>query len=57
MEKEYKYIPEIKGTLRNHTIEVPQVIRDCSGIKIFGKRIKSIKFHSNVSWGSEETPF
>mgnify|MGYP007060932484 CR=1 FL=1 len=49
MEKEYKYIPEIKGTLRNHTIEVPQVIRDCSGIKIFGKRIKSIKFHSNVS--------
>ncbi|MDD5794500.1 hydrolase [Clostridium sp. HCP1S3_B4] len=49
MEKKYKYIPEIKGTLRNHTIEVPQVIRDCSGIKIFGKRIKSILFTTDVA--------
>ena len=49
MEKEQKFIPEIKGTLRSHSIEVPQVIRDCSGIKIFGKRIKSILFTTDVA--------
>ena len=49
MEKEQKFIPEIKGTLRSHAIEVPQVIRNCSGIKIFGKRIKSILFTTDVA--------
>lgn len=49
MEKEHKYIPEIKGTLRSHAIEVPLVIRNCSGIKIFGKRIKSILFTTDVA--------
>jgi hypothetical protein len=49
MAKEAKYIPEIKGTLRNHVVEVPSVIRDCSGIKIFGKRIKSLLFSTDVA--------
>ncbi|WP_373897272.1 hydrolase [Haloimpatiens sp. FM7315] len=44
-----KYVPEVKGTLRNHLIELPQVIRDASGIKIFGKRLKSFIFSTDVA--------
>ena len=47
--KSGKFIPEIKGTLRNHLVEVPVVIRECSGIKIFGKRIKSMLFSTDVA--------
>jgi len=42
-------IPEIKGTLRNHMIELPQVIREASGIRIFGKRLKSFVFTTDVA--------
>ncbi|KRQ87210.1 keto-hydroxyglutarate-aldolase/keto-deoxy-phosphogluconate aldolase [Caloramator mitchellensis] len=44
-----KYIPEIKGNLRNHLIEVPNVIREASGIIIFGRRIKSLVFSTDVA--------
>ncbi|ABR36895.1 MULTISPECIES: hydrolase [Clostridium] len=47
--KDVKYVPQIKGTLRNHVIEVPAVIRNCGGIKIFGKRIKSLLFSTDVA--------
>ncbi len=47
--KEAKFIPQIKGTLRNHVIEVPAVIRSCGGINIFGKRIKSLLFSTDVA--------
>lgn len=47
--KETKFIPQIKGTLRDHVVEVPSVIRECSGIKIFGKRIKSLLFSTDVA--------
>lgn len=47
--KQSKIIPEIKGTLRKHVVEVPVVIRECSGIKIFGKRIKSLLFSTDVA--------
>lgn len=47
--KRGKNVPEIKGTLRSHVIEVPSCIRDCSGIKIFGKRIKSLLFTTDVA--------
>lgn len=47
--KETKIVPEIKGTLRNHMIEVPAVVRDASGLKIFGKRIKSLLFTTDVA--------
>ncbi|SHK20782.1 hypothetical protein SAMN02745163_03434 [Clostridium cavendishii DSM 21758] len=47
--KESKVVPEIKGLLRNHMIEVPAVVRDASGLKIFGKRIKSLLFTTDVA--------
>lgn len=44
-----KYVPEIKGILRNHVIELPEVIREASGIRIFGKRLKSFIFSTDVA--------
>lgn len=44
-----KYMPEIKGTLRSHMIELPLSIRESSGILIFGKRIKSIVFTTDIA--------
>lgn len=44
-----KQVPEIKGTLRSHIIELPTVIRNASGIKIFGKRLKSFLFSTDVA--------
>lgn len=44
-----KFIPEIKGNLRSHIIELPLAIRESSGILIFGKRIKSIVFTTDVA--------
>jgi 2-keto-3-deoxy-6-phosphogluconate aldolase len=44
-----KYVPEIKGTLRNHMIELPSVIREASGIRVFGKRLKSFVFSTDVA--------
>lgn len=49
MTKESKYVPEIKGILRKNVVEVPSIIRNCSGIKIFGKRIKSLLFTTDVA--------
>ncbi|GAB6086963.1 beta/alpha barrel domain-containing protein [Alkaliphilus crotonatoxidans] len=47
--KKIKYVPEIKGVLRSKFIELPQCISNASGIKIFGKRIKSILFSTDVA--------
>lgn len=47
--KKRKYVPEIKGTLRSHMINVPEVIRDASGIKVFGKKLKSFLFTTDVA--------
>lgn len=44
-----KFVPEIKGILRNHMIELPEVIREASGIRIFGKRLKSFIFSTDVA--------
>ncbi|OPJ58385.1 hydrolase [Clostridium oryzae] len=44
-----KFVPEITGSLRNHIIELPNVIRNASGIKVFGKRLKSFIFTTDVS--------
>ena len=46
---EYKYVPEFNGNLRKHMLKVPEVIRKCSGIRIFGKRIKSIVFSTDIA--------
>ena len=47
--KKQKLVPEIKGILRSHVVEVPPCIRECTGIKIFGKRIKSLLFTTDVA--------
>jgi hypothetical protein len=44
-----KFVPEIKGILRRHMIEVPECIEQASGIKIFGKRIRSLAFTTDVA--------
>lgn len=48
-EKSNKFVPEIKGSLRDKIIVVPNAIRDASGIKIFGKRLKSFLFTTDVA--------
>lgn len=42
-------VPVYAGDLRKHMIEVPEVIRQCKGIRIFGKRIKSVVFTTDVA--------
>ena len=45
-----KTLPKpIDGTLRKFSLRVPEVIRECSGIVIFGKRIKSLVFSTDVA--------
>lgn len=44
-----KFMPTYSGTLRSHMIQIPECIRKCSGILIFGKRIKSIVFSTDVA--------
>jgi 2-keto-3-deoxy-6-phosphogluconate aldolase len=44
-----RHVPEIKGMLRSHIIEMPSVIRQATGIKIFGKRLKSFIFTTDVA--------
>lgn len=44
-----KFIPEIDGNLRRHMVRVPDVINEASGIRIFGKLIKSLIFSTDVA--------
>lgn len=46
---EGRYVPEINGNLRRHMVRVPQVIEQASGIKIFGKLIKSLVFTTDIA--------
>lgn len=39
----------IDGTPRKSFLRVPEVIRECSGINIFGKRIKSLVFSTDLA--------
>lgn len=48
MEEKHK-APQINGKLRQVALRVPEAIRKCSGIVIFGKRIKSLVFTTDVS--------
>lgn len=44
------YIPEVTGNLRKNYIKVPEIIaEECSGIKIFGKHIKSFIFTTDAA--------
>lgn len=44
-----KFVPEIEGTLRKFMLKVPEPISACSGIKVFGRLIKSVLFSTDVS--------
>lgn len=44
-----KFIPTIKGFLRRHMIELPQIIDEASGIRINGKKIRSLVFTTDVA--------
>ena len=44
-----KFVPEYRGSLRNHMITVPGNINDCGGIRIFGKLIKSLVFSTDIA--------
>lgn len=41
-------IPEVKGYLRDFMLKVPQEIYACTGIKILGRRIKSLLFSTDA---------
>ena len=44
-----KFVPEVNTYLRRNTIQVPEIIYKVSGIKILGKRIKSLLFSTDVA--------
>ena len=44
-----KEIPTYTGTLRSHSLNVPSCIYECSGICVFGRRIKSLVFSTDVA--------
>ena len=44
-----KEIPAYSGTLRSHLLNIPESIYTCSGILIFGRRIKSVVFSTDVA--------
>ena len=41
--------PSYSGKLRNHMLLVPECINECSGIRIFGRTIKSFIFSTDVA--------
>lgn len=43
------HIPSYNGHLRNHRVEVPACIAECSGIRIFGRLLRSIMFSTDVA--------
>ena len=49
MTKNPKYMPELSSALRQSIIKMPKVIREASGISIYGKRIKSIIYTMDVA--------
>lgn len=44
-----KHVPEFKSKLRYRLVEVPNEIYEASGIRIFGHRIKSLLFSTDVA--------
>ncbi|NLA70913.1 MAG: hydrolase [Clostridiaceae bacterium] len=47
--KKRKNIPDITTALRRDVIHMPSIISECSGIRIYGRRIKSIIFTTDVA--------
>lgn len=44
-----KHIPSYEGNLRAHRIDIPTCISQCSGIRVFGRRLKSLVFTTDVA--------
>ncbi len=44
-----KQVPSYEGNLRSHMITIPRCVSECSGIRIFGRRIKSLAFTTDVA--------
>ncbi|HIW72944.1 MAG TPA: hydrolase [Firmicutes bacterium] len=42
-------VPEFQGHLRSFMLPVPEAIRECSGIRVFGKRLKSLVFTTDAA--------
>lgn len=42
-------VPEITGALRNHIIEMPTCVDQATGIRIFGRLIKSVLFSTDIA--------
>lgn len=42
-------VPSYSGRLRNHMLLMPECISECSGIRIFGRTIKSLIFSTDVA--------
>ena len=42
-------IPEYSGVLRSHMVGIPGAIARCSGIRIFGRLIKSLVFSTDIA--------
>ena len=44
-----KFVPAYEGNLRKHALSVPRCISECCGIRVFGRRIKSLVFSTDVA--------
>ncbi len=42
-------IPRITGTLRAHSVELPEVIQEASGIIVLGRKIRSLIFSTDIA--------
>lgn len=45
----HHFVPSVFSDLRQDILEVPEVIKKCSGIRIYGRRIRSVLFTTDVS--------
>lgn len=43
------HIPSVMSDLRQDIVQMPKVIKECSGIRIYGRRIRTILFTTDVS--------
>lgn len=49
MTEKKNFMPKIESVLRHNILEMPQEIYSCSGIVIYGKRIKSLVFSTDLA--------
>lgn len=49
MEQQKKQVPLVESRLRHNILEMPQEIRKASGIVIYGRRIKSLVFTTDLA--------